>query len=156
MNIILNRDYTLRTTKMKEETEYGLSDIDIFIPNSFNSYNCFLCLINNIGLTDIVPIEFVENSSSYKKYKISYSNPIRINSGETKIKIILVDSENHSVIISAGNVLCNLDIENYKIGHQMTVISDTNSSIQNMYNKIQELTKMNIDIYEKIVEASKL
>lgn len=157
MNIILNEDFTLKTTKMDKLSEYDLSDINFYIPNVFNSCNCFLCLTSDSGLIDIMPIEFIGNSLSYKKYKVTYSNPIRIKSGKTEIKIILVDSNNHSVCISSGdNLFCNLKIDNYKICHQIAMIDELNLSMKNMYHKMQELTKMNIDIYEKFVEVRNL
>lgn len=153
MNIILNEDYSLRTTKMSQSELYDLSDINFFIPNKFNSCNVFIALINSVGLTDIIPLNFTENSQSYKKYKVTYTNSIRVQSGTVKIKIILVDSNNHSVIISCGDVTCNITIENYKIGHQVAIIYELNTSMQNMYLKMQELTEMNIDIHEKIMEV---
>ena len=153
MNVILNEDYSLRTTKMSQSELYDLSDINFFIPNKFNSCNVFIALINSVGLTDIIPLNFTENSQSYKKYKVTYTNSIRVQSGTVKIKIILVDSNNHSVIISCGDVTCNITIENYKIGHQVAIIYELNTSMQNMYLKMQELTEMNIDIHEKIMEV---
>lgn len=153
MNIILNEDYSLRTTKMSQSELYDLSDINFFIPNKFNSCNVFIALINSVGLTDIIPLNFTENSQSYKKYKVTYTNSIRVQSGTVKIKIILVDSNNHSVIISCGDVTCNITTENYKIGHQVAITYELNTSMQNMYLKMQELTEMNIDIHEKIMEV---
>ena len=85
MNIILNEDYSLRTTKMSQSEIYDLSDINFFIPNKFNSCNVFTILTNSVGLTEIIPLNFIENSHSYKKYKVTYSNSIRVDSGEMEI-----------------------------------------------------------------------
>ena len=46
MNIILNEDYSLRTTKMSQSELYDLSDINFFIPNKFNSCDVFTILTN--------------------------------------------------------------------------------------------------------------
>lgn len=156
MNVILNEDYTLRTTKMSQSESYDLSDINFFIPNKFNSCNVFIVLINSVGLTDIIPLNFIENSHSYKKYKITYSNSIRVDSGEIEIKIVLVDSNGREVYISSGDKLfCNITVDNYKIARQVAITNELSLSVYELYKKIEQMTEMNIDIYEKIMEVSK-
>lgn len=152
MNVILNEDYTLRTTKMSQSESYDLSDINFFIPNKFNSCNVFIVLINSVGLTDIVPLNFIENIHSYKKYKITYSNSIRVDSGENEIKIVLVDSNGREVYISSGDkVICNITVDNYKIARQVAITNELSLSVYELYKKIEQMTEMNIDIYEKIM-----
>lgn len=155
MNIILNEDYSLRATKMSQSELYDLSDINFFIPNKFNSCNVFTILTNSVGLTEIIPLNFIENNNSYKKYKVTYSNSIRVDSGEMEIKIVLIDSNSHEVCISSGNkVFCNITVDNYKITHQVAIINELNLSVYELYKKIEQMTEMNIDIYEKIVGVS--
>ena len=155
MNVILNEDYTLKTTKMSQSESYDLSDINFFIPNKFNSCNVFVVLINSVGLTEIIPLNFIENSHSYKKYKVTYSNSIRVDSGEIEIKIVLVDSNSHEVYISSGNkLICNITVDNYKIAHQVATTNELSSLVSDLYKKIERMTEMNIDIYEKIMEVS--
>ena len=155
MNIILDEDYSLRTTKMSQSELYDLSDINFFIPNKFNSCNVFTILTNSVGLTEIIPLNFIENNHSYKKYKVTYSNSIRVDSGEMEIKIVLVDSNSHEVCISSGNkVICNITVDNYKIAHQVATTNELSSLVSDLYKKIERMTEMNIDIYEKMVEVS--
>lgn len=155
MNVILNEDYTLKTTKMSQSELYDLSDINFFIPNKFNSCNVFVVLINSVGLTDIVPLNFIENSNSYKKYKITYSNSIRVDSGKVEIKIVLVASTSREVYISSGDkLICNIAVDNYKIARQVAITNELSSSVYELYKKIEQMTEMNIDIYEKITEVS--
>lgn len=155
MNIILNEDYSLRTTKMSQSELYDLSDINFFIPNKFNSCNVFTILTNSVGLTEIIPLNFIENSHSYKKYKVIYSNSIRVDSGEIEIKIVLVDSNSHEVCISSGNkLICNITVDNYKIARQVAITNELSLSVYELYKKIEQMTEMNIDIYKRIVEVS--
>lgn len=155
MNVILNEDYTLRTTKMSQSESYDLSDINFFIPNKFNSCNVFIVLINSVGLTDIIPLNFIENSHSYKKYKITYSNSIRVDSGEIEIKIVLVDSTSREVCISSGDkLICNITMDNYKIARHVAITNELSLSVYELYKKIEQMTEMNIDIYERIMEGS--
>ena len=92
MNIILN-DNTIRTTKFNEEETYELSDINIYIPNDQKHTNAYIILKNQQGIYDIIPIELVEKTTTHKKYRITYTNPIRISSGEAEIKVLLLDIE---------------------------------------------------------------
>ena len=155
MNIILNEDYSLRATKMSQSELYDLSDINFFIPNKFNSCNVFTILTNSVGLTEIIPLNFIENNNSYKKYKVTYSNSIRVNSGEIEIKMVLVDSNSHEVCISSGNkVICNITVDNYKIARQVAITNELSLSVYELYKKIEQMTEMNIDIYERIMEVS--
>ena len=152
MNIILDEDYSLRTTKMSQSELYDLSDINFFIPNKFNSCNVFTILTNSVGLTEIIPLNFIENSHSYKKYKVTDSNSIRVDSGEIEIKIVLVDLNSHEVCISSGNkLICNITVDNYKIAHQVATTNELSSLVSDLYKKIERMTEMNIDIYEKIL-----
>ena len=152
MNIILNEDYSLRTTKMSQSEIYDLSDINFFIPNKFNSYNVFAILTNSVGLTEIIPLNFIEIVISYKKYKVTYSNSIRVDSGEMEIKIVLVDSNSHEVYISSGNrLICNIAVDNYKIARQVAITNELSLSVYELYKKIEQMTEMNIDIYERIM-----
>ena len=155
MNIILDEDYSLRATKMSQSELYDLSDINFFIPNKFNSCNVFTILTNSVGLTEIIPLNFIENSHSYKKYKVTYSNSIRVDSGEIEIKIVLVDSNSHEVYISSGNkLICNITVDNYKIARQVAITNELSLLVSDLYKKIEQMTEMNIDIYEKIMEVS--
>ena len=155
MNIILDEDYSLRATKMSQSELYDLSDTNFFIPNKFNSCNVFAILTNSVGLTEIIPLNFIENSHSYKKYKVTYSNSIRVDSGEMEIKIVLVDLNSHEVCLSSGNkVICNITVDNYKIAHQVATTNELSSLVSDLYKKIERMTEMNIDIYEKIMEVS--
>ena len=155
MNIILDEDYSLRATKMSQSELYDLSDINFFIPNKFNSCNVFTILTNSVGLTEIIPLNFIENSNSYKKYKVTYSNSVRVDSGEMEIKIVLVDSNSHEVCISSGDkVICNITVDNYKIAHQVATTNELSSLVSDLYKKIERMTEMNIEIYEKMVEVS--
>lgn len=155
MNVILNEDCSLRTTRMSHSELYDLSDINFFIPNKFNSCNVFTILTNSVGLTEIIPLNFIENSHSYKKYKVTYSNSIRVDSGEMETKIVLVDSNSHEVYISSGDkVICNITVDNYKIARQVAITNELSLSVYELYKKIEQMTEMNIDMYERMMEVS--
>ena len=152
MNIILN-DNTIRTTKFNKEEVYELSDINIYIPNDQKHTNAYIILKNQQGIYDIIPIELVEKTTTHKKYRITYTNSIRISSDEVEIKVLLLDVENNYSCIISDSLICNINVDNYKISHQTVISEQLGNSIKTMYGKINQLTEMNINIYEKIKES---
>lgn len=154
MNIIMNKDCTLRTTKFNRDNTYELSDIDVYIPNDFNYTNLYIVLVSKLGVYDIVPIEFFERTATHRKYKITYNNPIRISSGDVEVKLLLMDvNKNYSSIIS-GDLVCSVNIDNYRIAYQTVISEQLGKTVAKTYDKIRELTEMNIKIYGKILNGS--
>ena len=137
MNIIIN-DNTIRTTKFNKEETYELSDINIYIPNDQNHTNAYIILKNKSCIYDIIPIELSEKTTTHKKYRITYTNPIRISSGEAEIKVLLLDIENNYSCIISDNLICNINIDNYKIAHQTVISEQFGNSIKTMYEKMKE------------------
>ena len=154
MNIILNEDNSLRTTKFNSDKIYELSDINIYIPNDVTYTNIYIVLINKLGINDIIPLELSERTATHKKYRFTYTNPIRINSGEVEVKILLIDVNNNYSAIVSGDLVCSVNIDNYRIAYQTIISEQVSSNVAKAYDKIKELTEMNIEIYEKILKES--
>lgn len=154
MNIILNKDCTLRITKFNRDNTYELSDIDFYIPNELNYSNLYVILTSKLGVYDIIPIELFERTATYRKYKITYNNPIRINSGDVEVKLLLIDvNKNYSSIIS-NDLVCSVNIDNYRIAYQTVISEQVSNNVAKTYDKIKKLTEMNIEIYEKVLKGS--
>ena len=156
MNIILNEDNSLRTTKFNSDKTYELSDMNIYIPNDVTHTNIYIVLVNKLGINDIIPLELSERTATHKKYRFTYTNPIRINSGEVEIKLLLIDVDNNYSAIISDNLKCNINIDNYQICYQTVISEQLGNSIKSMYEKIKQLTEMNIEIYDKIIKESEL
>lgn len=153
-NIILKEDYSIKTVKLNQNEAYDLSDLLFYIPNKFNCSHVFV-LLSDSTMIDIVPLHYAENYQAYKIYKMDYSNSIRINSGMVKLKVLLFDEMQMAVSMSNENIEFNAVIDNYKIAHQLAITMELNNAVTDIYNKIMKLTDMNIDIYEKMMEANK-
>lgn len=154
MNIILNKDCTLRITKFNRDNTYELSDIDFYIPNELNYSNLYVILTSKLGVYDIIPIELFERTATHRKYKITYNNPIRINSGDVEVKLLLIDvNKNYSSIIS-NDLVCSVNIDNYRIAYQTVISEQVSNNVAKTYDKIKKLTEMNIEIYEKVLKGS--
>lgn len=154
MNIILNEDNSLRTTKFNSDKTYELSDMNIYIPNDVTYTNIYIVLINKLGINDIIPLELSERTATHRKYRFTYTNPIRINSGEVEIKLLLIDVDNNYSSIVSDEIKCNINIDNYQICYQTVISEQLGNSIKSMYEKIKQLTEMNIEIYDKIMKGS--
>lgn len=154
MNIILNEDNSLRTTKFNSDKTYELSDMNIYIPNDVTYTNIYIVLINKLGINDIIPLEIVERTTTHRKHRFTYTNPIRINSGEVEIKLLLIDVDNNYSSIVSDEIKCNINIDNYQICYQTVISEQLGNSIKSMYEKIKQLTEMNIEIYDKIMKGS--
>lgn len=154
MNIILNEDNSLRTTKFNSDETYELSDMNIYIPNDVVYTNIYIVLINKLGINDIIPLELSERTATHRKYRFTYTNPIRINSGEVEIKLLLIDVDNNYSSIVSDEIKCNINIDNYQICYQTVISEQLGNSIKSLYEKIKQLTEMNIEIYDKIMKGS--
>lgn len=99
-------------------------------------------------------LELSERTATHKKYRFTYANPIRINSGEVEIKLLLIDIDNNYSAIISDNLICNINIDNYQICYQTVISEQLGNSIKSMYEKIKQLTEMNIEIYDKIMKGS--
>lgn len=71
---------------------------------------------------------------------------MRIN-GFCEICLLLLKKSTVKVSFSFRS---NLEIEQYKIAHQVYLIHQISREIADMYSKIEKLTNMNIDIYDQI------
>lgn len=154
MNIILNEDNSLRTTKFNSDKTYELSDMNIYIPNDVTYTDIYIVLINKLGINDIIPLELSERTATHRRYKITYTNPIRINSGDVTVKLLLMDVNNNYSAIVSGDLVCPVNIDNYRIAYQTIISEQVSNNVAKTYNKIKELTEMNIEIYEKVLKGS--
>lgn len=154
MNIILNEDNSLRTTKFNSDKTYELSDMNIYIPNDVTYTNIYIVLINRLGINDIIPLELSERTATHRRYKITYTNPIRINSGDVTVKLLLIDVNNNYSSIISGDFVCSVNIDNYRIAYQTIISEEVSNNVAKMYEKIKQFTEMNIEIYDKIMKGS--
>ena len=50
-------------------------------------------------------------------------------------------------------MFCNITVDNYKIARQVAITNELSLSVYELYKKIEQMTEMNIDIYERIMEV---
>ena len=151
-NVLLNEDFSIRTTQLNKTETYELSDLLFYVPNVFNCSHIFILLTDSMGMTDIIPLQFIGNHQSHKKYKVSYSNSIRVKSGIVTLQMLIFNSSTHQCNISIDNISLNASIKNYKATHQLAITMELNSFVKDLYDKIVKLTNVNIELYDKIMK----
>lgn len=148
-NIILMDNLNIRATSFNAKSTYGLEELLFYIPSKMNGLGVYLMIVDSAGTRDIVPLQFDGIHNEHKKYKINYAASIRSKSGECQLYILTVDSKTNAINTS-GKMSIQLSIENYKLMRQLYIVNELNISMGSMYEKMLNMTEMNIDLYEKM------
>ena len=148
-NIILMDNLNIRATSFNAKSTYGLEELLFYIPSKMNGLGVYVMIVDSAGTRDIVPLQFDGIHNEYKKYKINYAASIRSKSGECQMYILTVDSKTNTINTS-GKMDIKLSIENYKLMRQLYIVNELNASMGSMYEKMLNMTEMNIDLYEKM------
>lgn len=148
-NIILMDNLNIRATSFSAKNTYGLEDLLFYIPKKMNDLGIYIMIVDAAGTRDIMPLQFDGIHNEYKKYKINYSASIRSKSGECQLYILTVDSKTNTINTS-GKMDIHLSIENYKLMRQLYIVNELNTEMGSMYEKMLNMTEMNIDLYEKM------
>lgn len=148
-NIILMDNLNIRTTSFNAKSTYGLEELLFYVPTKMNGVNAYVMIVDSTGTKEILPIQFAGSHNEYKKYKINCSAAIRIKSGPCQIYVLTIDP-NTNLINTSTKMDIQISIENYKLMHQLYIVSELNNSVSNMYEKIVNMTEMNIELYEKM------
>lgn len=149
-NIILMDNFNIRTTSFSATSTYGLEELLFYIPNKMNEVNVYVMIVDSAGSKDIVPLQFVGNHNEHKKYKINHSTSIRIKSGECQLYILTIDSKTN-MINTSTKMMIKLTIDNYKLMRQLYVVNELNSAMCGIYEKILNMSEMNVELYEKML-----
>lgn len=152
MNIIYEVDnQTLRPINLDSREVYQLEELNFYIPKKHKNLIPFLLIKDSEGKKDILKLSRQETDKIYNIYSIDISNTISLNKGVASIALLCLTN---NIEISDSFNIC-LDFSNFKIGKQISLIEGLNRNLLSMYDKIEKMTKMNIEIYQDIEEALK-
>ena len=91
--------------------------------------------------------------NNYIIYTVAPEASILIENGKCDIIIIGI-SENNLIFSNSQNL--SLSFDNFQLGSQLCLIDELSRNVMTAYTQIEELTKMNIDLYQEIKkEANK-
>jgi hypothetical protein len=152
MNIVYEIDtHTMRFISFNPTHVYQLDELNFYIPKENKNLNPFLLIKDSKGKQDIIKLSLVGNDNVYNIFAVALTNSISISpNGLCKLYLLTIEDDNFN--ISQCQELY-LAFDNYTIAHQVSLINNLSRQVMNAYQKIEQLTKMNIDIYESIEEV---
>lgn len=150
MNIIfdLNNNH-LRQTGFNDEETYALTELKFFIPTQFNYH--FYCFLKDTEQMDVIQLVKIKEEKGYGIYMIS-TNRGPAARCDNLVTLSLGYNLNGDIIVS-DSFLINLDYSNYNYARQINAIAEVSEDIANKYLRIEEMTKININLFNDIQEV---
>lgn len=150
MNVIYEIDKNnLRLTNFTSQKTYQLDELIFYIPKECNNATPFLLIKNSKKDKNILKLSNIHEESSYTAYSVSLDNSISLEEGCMEIALILIANDT----LQSRTAIMNLGFDNFQEGQKMTIIQELSNEIQRKYQLIEDMTRMNIDIYQSIKEG---
>lgn len=146
MNIIYDIDKNnLRLISFNPNETYQLNELKFYIPKRIK-ITPFLLIKNSKGEKEILKLTQRGSDQSYNVFGVSVEQTIAADAGDCSIALINVEDD----FIFSNPQKISLDFDDYKIGNQLYLIEELSKNVILTYKQIEELTKMNIEIYQSI------
>lgn len=116
------------------------------------SHTLYIKLEDNYNRTDIIKLTSIGNNKTYKIYNVSTKNST-INNLSKDVKLSLFYFLEDGIQISDSFDI-SLDYSTYNFTSELSVLYQASKEISELYEKIYNLSKMNINIYEDILEVT--
>lgn len=150
MNFIYEvEERNLRSIGLNPREVYQLNDLNFYIPKKYKNLMPFLLIKDSEGRKDILRLSHFKNDKVYNVYAVDISNTISLKAGAASIALLILS--NNIEISDSQEML--LDFSNFNIGKQISLVEGFNRNLIAMYEKIEKMTKMNIELYQDIEEA---
>ena len=108
-----------------------------------------MLITDSKGKQDVLKLKEVGYDSSYICYSASLDNKITVSAGQSQISILFFVN---SIVISASKDII-LSYDDFTMSQQIHFFENVSKDIVNKYYQIEEMTKMNIEIYQQIEEG---
>ena len=148
IKIIYNKDKDLRT--IEDALDNSLDNLHFYIPKKLQG--SFYCrLVDSNESESILKLSKSDSSDKlYNVYKVSLDNFISCINGDIKLSILHIEND---LFYMTKDIKINLTLDKSKSAMQLYFLDDLTSEVISKYNKIIELTEMNINIYKDIKEV---
>lgn len=154
MNIIYEAEQNnLRLISFNPYNQYQLDTLKFYIPKEFKYITPFLVIKDTQGRCDLFKLSLNATDDRYNIYTVALTSSITIKAGKSKVSLFLLTSQNNNFKVSDFSQDINLSYDNYSIGYQLHLIEGLSRNLITAYQKIEQLTQMNIDIHKNIEEA---
>jgi len=145
-NIILNSN-EFRTVGLDTAAVYDLIDLNFYISTEYSNFTVCAIINDEHGINEICKLTSTENKSNYTVYNFDPSYLYRIRSGAMKIFLLLISQDMQTTKISK-DINLKINIDKIKVSHYTLMTETFSKQLADTYAKIEELTKLNIEIYE--------
>ena len=150
MNFIYEvEERNLRSIGLNPREVYQLNDLNFYIPKKYKNLMPFLLIKDSEGRKDILRLSHFKNDKVYNVYAVDISNTISLKAGAASIALLILSN---NIEVSESQEML-LDFSNFNIGKQISLVEGFNRNLITMYEKIEKMTKMNIELYQDIEEA---
>jgi len=148
MNIIFDiKTNNLKTVKFSSDATYNLEDINFYIANGQGKY--VYCNIKD----EVISLqEMISENVNYQKYKISTKEPISIENGRYGLRVLYIGDTDAGI---SQAVDMNINVDSFNLVSKLSLITEISQDIQSKYNKILEMTQMNIEMYKEFAGGDK-
>ena len=148
IKIIYNKDKDLRT--IEDALDNSLDNLHFYIPKKLQG-NFYCRLVDSNESESILKLSKSDSSDKlYNVYKVSLDNFISCINGDIKLSILHIEND---LFYMTKDIKINLTLDKSKSAMQLYFLDDLTSEVISKYNKIIELTEMNINIYKDIKEV---
>ena len=130
---------------------YNLEDLIFYFPKNRN-ITPFLLLKDSYEIKDVLKLTKSGMDKNYIIYSVSIDSGISAKNGYVDMSILTLEDD---IIKTSPKTQISLNFDNFMIAKRTYILDEISRNLASTYQKIEELTKMNIEIYQNIEEANK-
>ena len=130
---------------------YNLEDLIFYFPKNRN-ITPFLLLKDSYETKDVLKLTKNGMDKNYIIYSVSIDSDISAKNGYIDMSVLTLEDD---IIKTSPKTQISLNFDNFMIAKRTAILDEVSRNLASTYQKIEELTKMNIEIYQNIEEANK-
>lgn len=130
---------------------YNLEDLIFYFPKNRN-ITPFLLLKDSYETKDVLKLTKSRMDKNYIIYSVSIDSGLSAKNGYIDMSVLTLEND---IIKTSPKIQISLNFDNFMIAKRTSILDEISRNLASTYQKIEELTKMNIEIYQNIEEASK-
>lgn len=130
---------------------YNLEDLVFYFPKNRN-ITPFLLLKDSYETKDVLKLTKCGMDKNYIIYSVSIDSGFSAKNGYIDISVLTLEND---IIKTSPKTQISLNFDNFMIAKRTSLLDEVSRNLASTYQKIEELTKMNIEIYQNIEEARK-
>lgn len=148
-NIIFDGERKIRFTDMDLSKQYDLNDLRFYLPKDKN-VRVLYCLFKDDQKSheSIELSEIPYDSNTYTCYKSTIEKSFLLDSGDLTLTIFGICESSETVVSEDFSI--NVNADNFNHATKLYWADKVSVSVADYYNKIVQLTNMNIEILSKI------